>query len=78
MNENFQRRSAIMQLMLFFLLFFLFGFLFMWLFDFFLLGTTYSLGYYAFEAAIQSLLLTTVFKWTTIKTLIGKKEPPDN
>ena len=82
MSENIhgrhQRRSAVMQLMLFFLSFFFVGFFVTWLFDFLLLDKTNSLGYYAFDAATLSLLLTIVFKWTTIKTLIRKREHQEN
>jgi hypothetical protein len=82
MSENIhsrnQIRSAVMHLMLFFFSFFFVGFFVTWLFDFLLLDKTNSLGYYAFNAATLSLLLTTVFKWTTIKTLIRKRKQPKN
>ena len=70
----YQRRPAFLQLMLFFLLYFFAGLLIIWLFEFFLLDTTRPLEYYVFEAAAQSLLLTIIFKWNTIKTMAGKRE----
>ena len=71
------KKSVLQQILVLFFSYLVIGFLTIWLFDFFLMDRSKSFGYYVFDAATLSLVLTVVFKGKAIKTLIVEREQPE-
>lgn len=66
------KQSPVKLLTILFLLNFIIGFLAIWFFGF-LLQENRSLGYYLLETLIMSIVMTAVFKWSSIKSITAKK-----